>query len=273
MNFLSIRKDVEYYIHNNKPEAVKNIDISILEKNKQPYEVIKVTNGKAIFPKEHIERLNNSLSTINIKALDVKEILNSIILLTDINNVKEGNIKILIDIHSSQKSKFLYFIKHKYPTEENIINGVKTITQKAQRNNPVAKFSDLSIRGKANKLIENKNIFETILINNNNEITEGSRSNIFFIKGKSLYTSADSFVLNGITRSKVIEIANNNNIKIIFRNISLGEINKFESCFLSGTSPGVLQVNSLDKTKFKLNSDIYNIIFKEYKKLLDNLSN
>ena len=48
----------------------------------------------------------------------------------------------------------------------------------------------------------------------NNEITEGSRSNIFFLKDETLVTAPDNAVLNGITRKHILEICRENSIRL-----------------------------------------------------------
>lgn len=51
-----------------------------------------------------------------------------------------------------------------------------------------------------------KDVYELLLVDGNEEITEGSRTNVFFVKGKELYTPPANAVLLGIVRKKVFEI-------------------------------------------------------------------
>jgi len=106
-----------------------------------------------------------------------------------------------------------------------------------------------------------ENVFEVLLVDHEGNITEGSRSNVFFITKNNLITSPDEKVLQGITRKKIIQLCGNNNIPVIKKDIPLGEIVKLEGAFLTGSSPKVLPICAIDKIRFDpCNTLIKNII-------------
>ncbi|WP_443110713.1 aminotransferase class IV [Caloramator sp. mosi_1] len=109
-----------------------------------------------------------------------------------------------------------------------------------------------------------------MLVNNFDEITEGSRSNIFFIKGSKLYTAPKEDVLVGITRIKVIEIANKLGFEVVEDKIKVSQISEFEACFLTGTSPKVLPISYIDSYAYNVNNDILRNIMREYDKMINN---
>ena len=90
-----------------------------------------------------------------------------------------------------------------------------------------------------------------ILLDENNNINEGYGFNIFFIKKNSIYTPKSKYVLPGVTREKVIKIAKKLNLKVVEKNISLKEINKFNESFVTATGWGICSVKSLNKKLFK----------------------
>ncbi|MDD4437503.1 MAG: aminotransferase class IV, partial [Tissierellia bacterium] len=92
--------------------------------------------------------------------------------------------------------------------------------------------------------------FEAILINHDNTVSEGSKSNIFFVKGNKLITSPDSSVLLGVTRNKVISVCEENSIKVEKRIIGQDEIESFDGVFLTGTSNDVLPIKTIDQIVF-----------------------
>ncbi|NJK84810.1 MAG: aminotransferase class IV [Bacteroidales bacterium] len=103
-----------------------------------------------------------------------------------------------------------------------------------------------------------------MLINENNCITEGSRSNIFFIKKNELFTSPDEEVLGGITRKYVIDLSKKQSVKIHFQSVSIQELKMFDAVFLTGTSPKVLPVNRIEKTHFDTDNELLLLIMKDY---------
>ena len=58
--------------------------------------------------------------------------------------------------------------------------------------------------------------FESILLDHNNNITEGTISNIFIIKNNQLKTPrVNKFVLSGITRQAILDICRENSISFM----------------------------------------------------------
>ena len=105
----------KFYILNGNKELSKNW---MEEKNgKIIYEVLKVINGKPLFYEEHYYRMANSFKLNNKSIIISKEdLLKTITTLIEINEVKNGNIKITYNTYSDNLQVF--FIKHSYPTEE-----------------------------------------------------------------------------------------------------------------------------------------------------------
>jgi len=149
---------------------------------------------------------------------------------------------------------------------------VKTILYFGERNNPNAKVMDINFRENVEKKIHEYAAYEAILINNEGNITEGSKSNIFLVKGDNLYTSPNKQVLPGITREKIFTICNKYRIKFMEKDIGYKEISSFDGLFISGTSPKILPVRTVDMYNFNssnnklINSlaEYYNLMITEY---------
>lgn len=88
---------------------------------------------------------------------------------------------------------------------------------------------------------------EAIMLNSNGYVVEASAENIFFVKDGVLYTPPISTgALEGITRDTVIEIARDNNIKLVYENISKDQLYYFEEVFLTGTASEIVPVGYID---------------------------
>jgi len=249
--------DVKYYSENGTIKPIGSFPAYIAERSGLVYEVIKVSKSKPLFLLDHLNRLNNSLNIQSYEKIDIIIIEKNIQELINRNSIKHGNIKVVVAFSQMKPKVFLYAIPFRYPTQSQITEGVATMLQFDTREVPMAKVSNWKVRGNANSIIDSNNIYETILVNSSEEITEGSRSNIFFIKDEKLFTAIDKDVLLGITRSKVFEIARSLKIEIEFSKVNYNDIYKFDACFLTGTSPGVLQIKSIDKEIFQINNPLY----------------
>ena len=94
--------------------------------------------------------------------------------------------------------------------------------------------------------------YEALLVNENNLITEGSRSNIFFLRNNILFTAPDNMILNGITRKYILEICSENNITVKYEPVNADEISDYDAVFMTGTSPMVLPFNRIDDKFFSV---------------------
>lgn len=260
---------LKYFLHNNKDYSVNEFDNIYKEISPSIYEVIRIINGKPVFLEDHIERLNNSAKILGIDfAIDIEEIRNQIIYLSTLNDIQNYNVKIVVN-NFSNPDIYLFFIKSVYPSNEAYEKGVKTTLYKAIRENPNAKVINSTLREKINKHLEENNLYEAILVNNFDEITEGSRSNIFFIKGNTLYTAPKEDVLVGITRIKVIEIAKKLGLEVVEDKIKVTQISEFEACFLTGTSPKVLPISNIDNNVYNEENSILKSIMAEYDNMIN----
>lgn len=217
------------------------------------YEVIRIIEGLPLFIEEHLDRLELSANLINFKIwLTSKEIKQIIDALIKKNSINFGNIKISMNRSSGSNHKNFACqnIPSHYPSKSDYLDGVSSTLFNAERKNPKVKRADQSLRNETDIVIKSKKVFEVVLVDDNNLISEGSRSNIFFIKDQTIYTSVNDRVLAGITRQKIIHLCEINNIKIVEKNIKSDDLSQFDSAFFTGTSPKVLPINCINLIKF-----------------------
>jgi branched-chain amino acid aminotransferase len=137
-------------------------------------------------------------------------------------------------------------------------NGIKICTSNWRRPDPRSfpvhiKFSGAYV---VNTLAKHdaikKGYDDAMMLDCNNNIAEGSASNIFFIKNNMLHTPAPGGFLDGITRRTIIDIAKKRGIKTIERQIQVEDLEFFEGAFLTGTSVEVTPIIQIDQKKFTL---------------------
>jgi len=89
---------------------------------------------------------------------------------------------------------------------------------------------------------------EAILLNEQGYVADGSGENIFVVKNGSLVTPpVSASILEGITRNTIIEIAREEGIAVVEREISRGELYFADEVFMTGTAAEVCPINEIDE--------------------------
>jgi branched-chain amino acid aminotransferase len=238
------------FVLNGDLQPTELFDKSLVYEGDSIYEVIRMWKGRPVFFSDHIERLKTSVKLQRKEMLaGINELRKDVLTLIRYEKRKEVNLKIVFN-YSESDSRLVYLIEPVYPTGEQYKKGVKGILFFAERKDPEAKVIDHKLRSKIYNKLVHDGAYEAILVNKDNCITEGSRSNIFFIKNEKLFTAPDEKVLSGITRKHLIDICRENGIDITFTCINAESISDYDCVFMTGTSPLVLPFNNIDNSYF-----------------------
>lgn len=261
MALLPIHK---YFNHDG---VLKPIDDFISSENDGGiYEVIRVIRAVPLFWEEHLKRFFYSAKMAQIQLnYSEEEIVDILQQLIHQNEVQNGNI--LVSFKNCLKA---FFIPHNYPSDVDYGNGVSCGVLRAERTNPNAKVFQTSVRQKANELIAANNYYEVVLVDKHGLITEGSRSNLFFIKEEQIFTPRANKVLLGITRQKTMECAAELDISVKESDVALSGLSNFEAAFVTGTSPKILPIHSIQEIKFDPNNEILQKLIRQFNLKIEN---
>lgn len=238
------------FILNGELQPSELFDNHLVYEGDSVYEVLRMVKGQPLFFKDHFERLSVSAGIQKRRMLaDIETLRNDIISLAKYEKKREVNIKIVFNYNKSE-NYLIYFIESVYPTPEQYKNGVKGCLFKAERKDPGSKVIDHKLRSEIYHKLLIDGAYEAILVNKTNCVTEGSRSNIFFIKDQSLFTAPDEAVLSGVTRKQVFKICRENGIDLKFACIKADSIEEYDSIIMTGTSPVVLPFYCIDNIYF-----------------------
>lgn len=220
------------------------------------YEVFKIVAGIPLFFEDHYQRMGRSmiLSGFKSQAEPAETYLNRIKTLCEVNQKYFGNMELRISCNGNQSNSNLGFVSHQYPEPLAYLNGVAVATLKSERINPNAKIKHTETRMQANAFLSAHPVFEVLLVNSDNQITEGSRSNVFFIRNNQVFTAPATMVLMGITRNYVIEALKRLKISLIEKAVSLDELAASDAAFICGTSPGVLPLYKVDDVSLNVSN-------------------
>lgn len=241
------------YILNGKLEGADNFDNPLVYEGDSVYEVIRMIRNTPVFFYDHMDRLESSVRNQKKEMLAVKETLRKDILnLTKADRKKEVNLKIVFNYNKDSFNYLIYYLEPIYPTEKQYNEGVKGILFYAERKDPQSKVINHKLRSSIfHKLILDGG-YEALLVNEKGQITEGSRSNIFFLKKDSLITAPENVILCGITRKHILDICSENDIKVKLECVKADRLSEYEAAFMTGTSPMVLPFSHIDDKDFNV---------------------
>jgi branched-chain amino acid aminotransferase len=250
---------------NGEIQPAENFDNTMVYEGDSIYEVIRMYKGCPVFFYDHMERLESSTKIQKKKMLaDAVTLRKDIVSLTKSDRKKDKNLKIVFNYNGDSLNYLVYFIEAIYPTDEQYRRGVKGILFYAERKDPGSKVINHKLRSSIYHKLILEGGYEALLVNENGEITEGSRSNIFFLKDDKLVTAPDRMILSGITRKHILEICVEQNIPVLQACVKADRITDFEAVFMTGTSPMVLPFCSIDDKKFKVGNPIIEMLRQQY---------
>ena len=227
------------------------------------YEVVLFNNGIFYDFEGHINRLYNSLNSINIDFFYSKKSLKIIIKnLVNINRVAFGSIYIQVSRgiaernHSYKGMNIKPLISIIVTKKQNNISedsiGVKAITLIDNRwSRPDIKTTQLLPNVLAKTEANNNGAFEGIFIDSNGYVTEGSSSNIWIInyENEIITRAIDGQILSGITRKSIAQFAQLKNLIVKEKKFKKEELYKSKEVFLTSASSFVTPIIEIDNKK------------------------
>jgi branched-chain amino acid aminotransferase len=221
------------------------------------YEVVRVMDGHILFEQDHLRRLRVSARNAGFDLwLSDSQISHWLAKLVSENGSPDGNIELSVNYRNETcphtRHIMAWYIPHVYPSSGDYETGVPTVFYFSERVNPGTKYRNMPLKEAARAMMDARQAYEVILVDKQGMITEGSRSNIFFIHENTICTAPVDKVLPGITRMKVVELAKHAGIEVVEKCIHYQEIEKQEAAFITGTSPKVLPIRQIENTNFDI---------------------
>lgn len=231
------------------------------------YESLRVTNGTVYFIDDHVERLMESAKIIELEhQFDEEFIKKSISGLISDYKSETFNLKILL-IGGATKEKAIlniFCLNPFFPDRKLYKEGAEFITYNYERAFPHAKTLNMLQSYLAYKKAKESGSYDALLINNDGFITEGTRTNFYSIKDKTIYTPRESDILFGVMRKATLKVATENNYQIVEKNIELEDIKSYDGAFVTSTSSKIMPAKSINEIVLNIPESL-----KELMKLLD----
>ena len=93
---------------------------------------------------------------------------------------------------------------------------------------------------------------DALLLTSEGFVTEATSANLFWVRDGELKTCRDEWVFAGITRERVIQHAENEQIPVHQGEFTLEDLNQAEEVFTTSSIRGVCPVTSVESTRFRV---------------------
>lgn len=254
---------------NNAYVSIPDFSEEIFSSGLNIYEVVRIFEKHPIFLSDNLIRLDNSIKKsrlcVDIRNLHIEKKIDEYIRL---EKMDEGNLKFVLHFTDAGMDEYLYRIPHHYPTEEDYRNGVVTVSCKAIRRNPEVKYVNTPLRTMADELLGKSGAYEAVLIDNEGCVTEGSRSNLFFVKNDVFYTAPTEYVLPGTARKRVLDICKREGFAVCEKRVSYSDLGSYDAACITGTSPLVLPISRIDHYAFSVQNPWLRKLMERYFNLI-----
>lgn len=220
-----------------------------------------LVRSEPVFLSRHLERLNRGLQVLKIKI-----------------NIQEQYVLDLVNQHDIH-----HCVLKIIATEKNIVLSTRSVIYRPEdyargfkvklsslKRNPYSHTVYIKSLNFTDNLLEKEQAAkdgydEVLFCNTNQELAEGSVSNVFaVIDGKILTPSIDCGILDGIVRSWVI-----NHFEVVEARLPMDALAAASEVFLTNSIMGIMKVKSMNDIVYK-NSPVFNTVLEKYEECIKN---
>jgi branched-chain amino acid aminotransferase len=212
------------------------------------YEVIKLIEGVPLFFEDHMARMQRSAALLGADIeKPTRQVRAEINELVEKNGCADINVK-LVWYPEKEGSIFLtYFVRQDFPDDGAYRRGAHTILYDGERRNPQIKAVKTSYRERVRAVREAAGAYEALLVDDKGFISEGTRSNLFFLIDHQLCTPPSDAVLLGVTRQHVMALCRVLAIDVQEKMLPKDNLNRIEAAFITGTTIDILPIGSIGR--------------------------
>ncbi len=216
------------------------------------YESLRVVNGKAYFLTDHIERLLGSAKIIGLThaytANQIAEFTETLI--KKLNTQESYNLKILL-IGGKEPLLYILPLAPLFVDKKLYRDGASVITARYERPFPQAKTLSMLGSYLGFKKAKEAGCYDALAVDRDGVLTEGTRTNLFFIKDKTIFTAPKEKILEGVTKKILLGLAQKNGFTVVEKSVRPAALAQYDGAFLTATSAKVLPIKKIDDYVFK----------------------
>lgn len=217
------------------------------------YENVRVVRGKAVFLNEHIDRLFRSANVIGL-AHELQE--QTIAEWTETLIQKCGgdalNLKMLLigARNATDVTLFILPLAPLFPEKKLYTRGASAVTVEYERYLPDAKTLNMLGSYLAYRKAKESGAYDALLVDRNGCIAEGTRTNFFVMKDRTIIGAPMEDILEGVTMRHVLAVAKKSGFTVKEQPIARNDLASFDGAFLTSTSSKIMPLVTIDDLTF-----------------------
>jgi branched-chain amino acid aminotransferase len=221
------------------------------------YETLRTYDQKPFLFSRHYERLRRSARAVFMDIPQTREQMYEEVLRTvkAAGSAGEHRVRVTItrgagdispDPGSCESPSIIIFATPLPSLPETVYrNGVEVIVSSLYRSRQLgdAKTGNLLRSVLALREAKAAGAFEAITLTSEGKISDGITSNIYLVQDSTVLTpSAESGILEGITRAVVLDLARRSGLKVVESLLEVSEIDRSNELFLTSSTRGVVPI-------------------------------
>jgi branched-chain amino acid aminotransferase len=141
--------------------------------------------------------------------------------------------------------------EYKIPNPEKVAKGIRLFTTHVRRGYPDVQDQKMNSHSKINCILgciqaTKAGYDEALMLDPHGFVSTCNSTHFFIVTKGEVWTSTGDYCLGGITRSKIIQLCEENDIPVFQKNFSLFDVYGADECFVTGTFAGLTPVNEVD---------------------------
>ncbi len=247
-----------------KAEAVVSIYDAGFMLGDGVWEGIRLKNGRWVFLAEHLERLFEAATAIDLEigksAAELSDMLDAVAAANGMTDNAHARLMVTRGVKSKpfqdprlsrSGPTIAIIVEHSQPLTEDEARGIRLHTVPQHRGLPLTQDPKLNSHSKLNCILagvhaQKAGADEALMLDPFGFVNTTNSCNFFIVRRGELWTSTGDYCLNGITRGKVLAVARDNGIPAVERNFSLVDAYAAEEAFITGTFGGLTPVVDID---------------------------
>jgi branched-chain amino acid aminotransferase len=224
------------------------------------FEGIRVHDGKLFKLEDHINRLFDSAKGISLTRIPLTkaQLMEVVERTVALNNLRDAHVRPIITRGAGQpgvdprRTIRPSIIVMAYPFPPLLGDRpARLITASIRRKSP----HSVDARIKSLNYLDNilaklqanvAGMDDALLLDVGGFVAEATGENIFAVLDRTLHTPPTTASLSGITRATVVELAQRANLRVVEKNLVVGDLYVADEVFLTGTGAGIHSVEEMD---------------------------
>ena len=238
------------------------------------FETLRAYKGKIVYLPQHLFRLRKSSQLLGIKPpCSSRKLMGMIKKTIKTSSFKDIYVKLIL-LASGDKTDILIIAKEykPHPGKKYVFGYSAEISKFRQGDTFLAQIKQLNrfVYERSFEAAKAKGFDEAIILNRQGKLAEGSRTNLFMVKGKEIFTPhLKCGCLPGITRKAIFDLSKKHKIKILEGWFEPEVLFEADEAFLTNSLIGVMPLKKLGrKTIGKGSNRLTRFFMKKYKRLL-----